>query len=263
MATPPAAQSPLSRRPISYSESHIHLPRIQSNLRPLLESPGSAAQLIIREPPSPPEIPSPPKPPSIPTTPLPLQIESTTPSPEPHNRRLIISVANWTLRFNLHLVLISLFETLFFWHYVSPSEDTALTGLVQDYLSSTLQACAVLTPQQRTDLRTVLDLVINVPAVDAAGADNAALRNSHNSVLVRNSWLYCGGLSTLFATLSVIAWHKQIPVQWRHLFAENLALIALLGCYEAMFFSTIAFQYQAVSMAELDRIVVDQIQAQC
>jgi hypothetical protein len=261
MATPtsPHTQSPFSgRRPISYSESHIHLPRIQSNLRPLLESHGSAAQLTIRESPSPPK-----SPPKIPTTPLPLQIESVTPSPELRDRRWIIPVANWTLRFNLHLVLIGLFETLFFWHFVSPSEDTALTGLVQSYLSSTLRACAALTGQQRTDIRTMLDLFINVPSVDAAATTTAALRDKHNSALLRTSWIYFGGLSTLFATLSAIAWYKQIPIQWRHLFAENLALIALLGCYEAMFFSTIAFQYDAVSMAELDRLVVDQIQAQC
>jgi hypothetical protein len=109
----------------------------------------------------------------------------------------------------------------------------------------------------------MLDLLIDVPSIDAVGIQSAAIRNKHNSALVQTSWLYFGGLSTLFATLSAIAWYKQIPIQWRHLFAENLALIALLGCYEAMFFSTIAFRYQAVSMAELDQLVVDQIQAQC
>ncbi len=257
MATPIAAPSPLSRRPISYSESHIHLPRIQSNLRPLLlESPGSAAQLTIREPSSPDT-------PRVPSTPLPLQIDSATPSPKPRDRRWIIPVTSWAIRFSLHLALISLFETIFFWHYVSPSEDTALTDLVQKYLSSTLQACSVLTPQQRIDWRNIFNLFINVTTVDAAGIQAAALRNTYNSGLVRNSWLYFSGLSTLFVALAATAQYKQIPVQWRHVVAENIVLIALLGCYEAMFFSTIAFRYQAVSMSELDRLVVDQIQSSC
>ena len=170
---------------------------------------------------------------------------------------------NWALRFNLHLVLISLFETVFFWHYVSPSEDTALTGLVQGYLASTLQACAALTIQQRTDLRTTLDLFINVSTVDATGAAAAESRGAHNAALLRTSWLYFSGLSGLLTLLATVAWRTRIPVAWRHIVAENIALIILLGCYEAMFFRTIAFQYDAVSMAELDRFVVDQIQAQC
>jgi hypothetical protein len=246
MATPPVTLSPFSRRPISYSESHIHLPRIQSNLRPLLA-----------EPPSPPSAEVSTDPPSIP---LPLQIEPANPTPiEPHDRQWII----WALRFNLHLALISLFETLFFWHFVSPSEDTALTDLVQSYMATTLQACAALSTQQRTDLRVLFDQIINVGAVDAAGIRAAATRSAFNGALLRNSWLYCGGISGVFLILSATAWHKKIPVAWRHIAAENMALIVLLACYEAMFFSTVAFRYQAVSMAELDRLVADQIQAGC
>jgi hypothetical protein len=170
---------------------------------------------------------------------------------------------NWTLRFNLHLALISLFETLFFWHFVSPSEDTALTDLVQSYMATTVQACATLSTQQRTDLRSLFDQIINVGAVDAAGITAAATRTAFNRALLRSSWLYCGGLSGVFLILSATAWHTRIPVAWRHLVAENTVLIVLLACYEAMFFNTIAFRYQAVSMAELDRLVADQIQAEC
>jgi len=130
-------------------------------------------------------------------------------------------------------------------------------------MATTIQACAALTTQQRTDLRVLFDAFIDVAAVDAAGGIAAANRATFNGALLRNAWLYCGGLSGLFVLLSAAAWRTGIPVTWRHLIAENLALIALLACYEAMFFSTIAFRYQAVSMAELDRLVADQIQLQC
>jgi len=36
-----------------------------------------------------------------------------------------------------------------------------------------------------------------------------------------------------------------------------------LGIYEWMFFSTIVLKYQAISMQELDRMVVDEFMAQC
>ena len=109
----------------------------------------------------------------------------------------------------------------------------------------------------------MLDLFINVASIDTAGAAAATERGAHNTVLLRTSWAYLGGLSSLLTILAATAWCTRIPVAWRHIVAENIALIVLLGCYEAMFFRTIAFQYDAVSMAELDRLVVDQIQAQC
>jgi hypothetical protein len=210
-------------RPMSYSESDMYIPRISSNLAPLL----------FLTPPSPVE-------------PVATQI-----------------AYNWVLRFSMHLTLISLFETLFFWAFVSKSEDTALTSLIQGYAQGALNNCANLTQDQRLITREIFDLFINQAQVDATGAAAAASRGAFNYNLIQNSWLYFGGILSTFTGVTIFGIVKGYKTDWRTLVTENLALVTLLGLYEWMFFNTIVMKYQAISMPELDRMVVDEFQQQC
>jgi hypothetical protein len=52
-------------------------------------------------------------------------------------------------------------------------------------------------------------------------------------------------------------------VNWRNLILENLTLVALLGLYELMFFSTIVLKYQSISIQELDALVINELLAAC
>lgn len=232
--------SPLGRRPVSYSESDIRLPRIPSAGRPLLEF-------------------------TIPDTPLQLQIQTPTtpPSPPPRLSQWVDTAHRWSLRFTLHIALISLFETVFFWQFVSASEDQALYGVIDGYTVGVFRGCAALTPVQRTDLRGIVDLFINTTKVDEAGAVAAAARAAFNTSLLHQSWGYFGGLSALFTLLAVTARVRGAEIRWRQIAIENLCLVTLLGLYEYMFFRTIVFPYKSVTMPELDQHVVDEFQAQC
>jgi hypothetical protein len=163
----------------------------------------------------------------------------------------------------MHLTLISLFENIFFWHFVSESEDTALISLVQGYIQGILNRCADLTPHQRIVVRDVIDLFINQTRTDTAGAAAAATRNAYNGVLDRTSWLYFGGFCTIFTVIATVGTIKRYSTDWRSIIAENITLVTFLGLYEWMFFSTIVLRYLSISMPELDRMVVDEIQSQC
>ena len=245
--------SPPFRRPISFSESHIQLPRIASRERPFLAAtdvPGLdlGLGLSLEESPSTTTliIPSPP-PPLLPAT------------EEPWHSTAHI----WAVRFIFHIVLISLFETLFFWFFISRTEDAALETLVSSYTSNLLSACHNLTPSERTALLDIMNLFINPNATAAAAAAAAADRAAFNGVLLRNSWLYFGGGVGLFlATAGAAAW-RRLQVRWGHVFAENLVLVLMLGVYEWMFFSTVVLQYRAVTPPELDGMVVAQLEAAC
>jgi len=234
--------SPLSSgrsRPMAYSESHMHIPRIQSNLAPLLISDiPPIAPSHRRGSPGAPPIVTPP-------------------------RQWIPFVHWWALRFTFHLTLISLFETLFFWHFISASEDNALVSLVQTYTQDVLNNCANLTSQQRVIIREVVDLFINQTTADEIGATALTRRGAFNDTLFRNSWLYFGGLLFLFTALAAAGHSKRYKTEWRALITENITLVTLLGLYEWMFFSTVILRYQAISMPELDRMVIDEFQMQC
>lgn len=232
--------SPLGRRPVSYSESDIHLPRlamprVASLMLPLLDG----------------------------ETPLRLSIQTPTPPP-PHRIVVWFNTAHrWALRFTLHIALISLFETVFFWQFVSTTEDQALYGLVDQYAGGVFQSCAALTPDQRASVRNLFDLFVNTTTIDVAGAAAAATRGAFNSALLLQSWGYFGGLAGLFALLATAAKLTRADIRWRQIALENLCLVIFLGIYEYMFFRTIVFPYKSVTIPELDQHVVDEFQAQC
>ena len=163
----------------------------------------------------------------------------------------------YLIRFTVHIVLLALFESIFFWSFVAVSEDDALQKLVDGYVSSTLDSCPSWNASQRFIVTALTDLLINVTAVDAQGAAAQVTRNAYNAVLFRNSWLYFGGLGGLLALLCAIAVLRRRKMPWGHIVAENLVLIFMLGLYELAFFKTIVLKYQAVSGAELVRGILE------
>jgi hypothetical protein len=256
---------PTRMRPPSFSESHIYLPRlprVESNQKPLISLepldlalsaafPAPTLSLNQESPPQPIQELTPPPPPA-----------PTAPNPHPStpwSARAHI----WTIRFALHLTLIGAFETVFFWLYVSKSEDQALTSLINNYVSGAITGCQNLTTPQRTEVATFLTALFNQTDIDAAGVAAAADRSAYNGLLLRNSWLYFATIALLFATLAGTAKLRRLRVQWSHVVGENVVLVALLGLYEMMFFRTVVFQYRATTMEELDQMVVGELMGAC
>ena len=167
----------------------------------------------------------------------------------------------YALRFSLHLMLIGLFESIFVWSFISPAEDAALVSIVNGYTQGLLNMCAVLTNEERVVVRELVDDFVNQTRIDMIGINAYASRSAWNTALVRRSWFYVGGLGTVFVALVVFG--RRYKTKWRTLILEDVALIVLLGLYEWMFFSTVVLRYQAISMPELNRMVVDELNAQC
>jgi hypothetical protein len=225
-----------TRKQRSFSEGHVDIlrpmPRILSNLQSLL-------------------------PEETPSTPPELS------TPEIRGEPCVSFLHRWSLRFSVHLSLVSLFETLFFWLFVSRTEDTALITLVNSYVSGLLGCCASLNSSQKLLFIDFVNLFINQTHVQNRGATAATARAAFNSTLRINSWVYVGFLGGLASTLAGAAAYRRLPIQWRQLGLENLALIFILGLYEFMFFSTVVYPYESISMPELDRMLMNEIDASC
>ena len=88
-------------------------------------------------------------------------------------------------------------------------------------------------------------------------------RNTYNQGLILNSWLYTAGIAVVFTGLSVSNHLCKNEVNWRNLILENLTLVALLGLYELMFFSTVILKYQSISIQELYGLVINELLAAC
>jgi hypothetical protein len=165
----------------------------------------------------------------------------------------------WGIRFSLHLSLIAIFETLFFWHIVAQSEDDALTGLIDSYTSNIVASFSNMTAADKNATAAILNALVNVSAVTVQGSVAAVERAAYNNILLGHSWTYFGAVAGLCALLSAAAPLRRLPIQWRHVVLENLVLVTLLGLYEWMFFHTVVFKYRAVSIDELDSNIISQI----
>ena len=217
-------------RPVSYSEGHISnlIPSPQTNIVPLL----LPSPTLASSPPS--------------SFSLPLEI-----------------YYNLILRFSLHLALISLFETVFFWLFVSKQENSALEVLMDSYTEVAFANCSSLPIDQRTGLIDLVNRIVNATHIYSDAYESVNWRSAYNDVLLRNSWLYVCGLVSLFGGLAAGTRIRHIPVQWAQILGENAAMIVFLGAYEWMFFSTIVLKYQAVSAPELNIRIVDEFYQQC
>jgi len=153
----------------------------------------------------------------------------------------------WAMRFAVHVVLLSLFETLFFWKFVGPSEDRALLDLVNSYVGGTLSACPRWNATERLLVEAFMGLLLNRTALRRGAAAAAAKREQWNGALLRNSWLYVAGLAFFLLFLSAFGARRKggiLSLPWKVILLENLALIAILGLYELMFFSSVVLPYQ-------------------
>jgi len=221
-------------RPVSFSENDIRLPKLTSQFN--IQEP-----LLLNLPPSPP------------TT----QIHTVTPKKDSWAPLLHY----WALRFSFHLSLISLFETIFFWTFISKSEDQALINVINGYTSGIVSSCRNLTVPDKQVVADIIALFLN----QTMTAENNALdrRNDYNQGLILNSWLYTAGITCIFSCLTVSNYLCKNDVNWRNLILENLTLVALLGLYELMFFSTVILKYQSISIQELDGLVINELLAAC
>ena len=194
--------------------------------------------------------------------PLLLNLPASPPNPiTPKKDSWIPLLHYWALRFSFHLSLISLFETIFFWNFISKSEDQALINVINGYTAGIVSSCRNLTVPDKNVVAGLIALLLNqTMAADVSAIDK---RNAFNLILIRTSWTYFGGITALFAGLSVSNYMCKNAVNWQNLIMENLTLVALLGLYEWMFFSTIVLKYQSISIQELDGLVINELLAAC
>lgn len=169
----------------------------------------------------------------------------------------------WALRFTLHLAFVSLFETIFFWKFISVQEDTALVNLVDTYTQGLWNTCANLTVVQRENLVQFINLFLNSSSIANNAMATYSIRYSFNMILLRNSWIYVGSITSLFLFIASAALWRKLPLRWKYIFFENITLVALLGAYEWMFFSTIVLKYQSISISELDQQIFNKFQQLC
>ena len=184
-------------------------------------------------------------------------ISEPTPPSCPH--RIVVQ----GLRYSFHITLISIFETVFFFLYVSKLEDNGINNTIQYFVDGALQSCSNLSQEDTQILNILLDPLVNITNVRNDAIQTQLSREAHNSVLMSQSWLYVGGFGGIFLILALIALMSKIRIKWVKLITENLLFVLILAAYEFMFFTTIINPYNPVSGPEITWETIQRFSQSC
>jgi hypothetical protein len=172
-------------------------------------------------------------------------------------------IINLILRFLFHIVLISIFETVFFFIYVSTLEDNGIIKTVNALTGNIVNSCKNLTAIEVDIVDFFLEPFLNATTTAQQASQTLATRTLYNNSLFRNAWLYVGGFSVLFLIGVAYATCRKIRIRWRTLVFENIGLVVMLALYEYMFFSTVIFLFTPISGQEIANNFVMELQDTC
>jgi hypothetical protein len=163
----------------------------------------------------------------------------------------------------IHISLIALFETVFFFQFISKSEDSGILKTIDKYVYDLADSCVFWPANITIPVNELLLLFINPMNVSEIANDAALSRANFNKNLQIQAWLYFISLTAFTGILSAIAVWKRLKFHWKRVFIENIAMVALLGIYEFAFFRTIIYNYISLSVPEIDEHIVNILHSMC
>ena len=170
---------------------------------------------------------------------------------------------NRCMSFLFHISLISLFETIFFFQFISVSEDSGLQKTLDGYITSILTSCIYWSPNQTILVNDILSVLINTTEVTEAYEAAVLERRTFNDRLQLQSWMYVTTLVSSSCVLGCIGKCVPLRLSWKRILVDNLIMVSLLGLYEFLFFRTIIYNYDTMSLPELNQFIVNQLQQTC
>lgn len=186
-----------------------------------------------------------------------IQEQEPLPQLQPNRSKRVLCFL-FAFKGSFHILLISAFETLFYFLYVNKSENQGILATINTYYSPLVNQC-----QQtwgngtRWFVRQLLAYEINQTAIDAAGDAAYKTRTAYNSYLLMWSSLYSVICGTVCLAATSYVWYKGWKIPWTRMLLENFMFVLLLGLYEVFFFRTIIYNYDTLSTAELNEYIVD------
>jgi hypothetical protein len=162
-----------------------------------------------------------------------------------------------------HITLISIFETLFYFLYVSSLENNGIENAINTFINAAIEDCYNMSVEQIEVIDNVLETYINASDVIQKGNTEELVRHKYNKHILNIAWGYVSGLAGVFVILSVYTRVRKIKINWKNVVLENFAMVILLGLYELLFFNTIVHKYLPISTEELAQGAVEKLQTAC
>ena len=195
---------------------------------------------------------------------IPLTTPTAQPEPQlieapPPPSRIITKL----LSVGTHITLIGIFETVFYFQFISKSEDGGIQNTINQFLQGTLQQCATWPANTTALIADLVALAVNETAVAQAALAATQGRQQANGQLQLQAWMYVLVLSFALMVAGLTARSRGHRINWREIVVDNIVLVVLLGAYEAFFFETIIYRYQSLTLPELEQSILQQLAANC
>jgi hypothetical protein len=181
----------------------------------------------------------------------------------PKKSSLRTKIAKRAISFLFHILLISIFETLFFFLFISKSEDTGIQNTINGYVQGVVSQCSRWNASESTVVSEFLALFLNASDILGTASSASEKRRYYNFMLQVQAWVYVLILLLVFTIAALAYLIRKVPIKWKNVVVDNVCMILLLGLYEYFFFRTIIYKYQSLSDSELDGNIVTQLQTQC
>jgi hypothetical protein len=156
----------------------------------------------------------------------------------------------------IHLFLISVFETIFFFQYVSVTENNGILKTIDTYYTPFVDTCPNWSNETKQIIYSFLTQGNEYSLIVSEGDLGKAERDQENMSLLGESLAASGICFVIVLGGSLWLLCKKIPVRWSVVFVENISMVLLLGLYEFFFFRFIIYNYGTLSTPELNAYLV-------
>lgn len=163
----------------------------------------------------------------------------------------------FVIKGSLHILFISAFETLFYFLYISQSENQGIISTINTYYSPLINSCKKWNNITKDIIGELLILEVNKTQIDKAGSQAFQERSQFNNGLLHLSIGYSGVCFIVLVVMCIIVYFKKIKIEWKTLLLEHFLFVFVLALYEYFFYITIIYKYTTVSTAEINRYIVD------
>jgi len=167
------------------------------------------------------------------------------------------------LKLILHILLISIFETLFFFMYVSTLEDNGIQNTTNIFINESVNRCTNMTIIELDFINLYIAPYINRTQINIDGDNSYKNRTIYNHNIMNVAWSYVAGISMCFLIFVIYSKVRMLQIEWKMILIENITMVGLLAGYEILFFNNIIYFYLPVSSVEITQHAINRIHDVC
>jgi predicted PurR-regulated permease PerM len=173
--------------------------------------------------------------------------------------------ASYNINITLHVLILFTFLTTFFWLFLSNVEKQNINNVSSKLINNQTKDSLDLIKDNLTKINPKINLnKINLNTV-ANNLENSSKKpntfiTNHNKKLFFTSIIIIASIFTFLITMIIFyKVFKKEPIDFKHIFLENLIIFSFAGIIEYLFFTHVAIKYIPVTPDVATSAIIDKI----